>query len=161
MAKDHKEKGRGSHSLAVLPLKWNIELLPWCRIFYTITACPVSAFSNSLVVYHYWQRLVERSIFTGPPYRGLYLPAGDELLPCTEMSSPLPQSRRVQKITSVLRQPGVNIHNTGTSSQIRSSTNSVSKLLWFPTRSTVGNSYSPTAGIASPNNRPIVGSTLT
>ena len=64
MAKDHKEKGRGSHSLAVLPL--NIELLPLCRKFFTITACPVSAFSNSLVVYHYWQRLVERSIFSLP-----------------------------------------------------------------------------------------------
>ena len=45
-------------------------------------------------------------------------------------------------------------------SEVRS-TNSATKLLRFSTRSTVGKSYSPTAGIASPNNRPIVGSTLT
>ena len=74
MAKDHKEKGRGSHSLAVLHLKWNIELLPWCREFYTITACLVSVFlkvvgSISLLaeigreVYIY-RSSVQRSIFT-------------------------------------------------------------------------------------------------
>ena len=116
IAKDHKEKGRGSHSLAVLPLSGILSCHHGVGNFTGLLLVLFQYFSNSLVVYHYWQRLVERSIFTGPPYRGLYLPAGDELLPRTEMSSPLPQSHRVQKITSVLRQAGVNIHKTGTAS---------------------------------------------
>ena len=161
IAKDHKEKGRGSHSLAFCLLSGILCCYNGAGNFTRLLLVLFQYFSKSLVLYHYWQRLVERSIFTGPPYRGLYLPAGDELLPRTEMSSPLTQSRRVQKITSVLRQAGVNINNTGTASQIWSSTNSVSKLLRFSTRSTVGNSYSPTISIASPNNCPIVGSTLT
>ena len=74
MAKDHKEKGRGSHSLAVLPLKWNIELLPWCRKFYTITACPVSVFLKFVGIIsllteigrevYIYRSSVQRSIFT-------------------------------------------------------------------------------------------------
>ena len=65
MAKDHKEKGRGSHSLAVLPLKWNIELLPLCRKF--LHDYCLSCFSISQIRWYYitidrdWQR-------------GLYLP---------------------------------------------------------------------------------------
>ena len=74
MAKDHKKKGRGSHSLAVLPLKWNIELLPWCRKFYTITACPVSVFLKCVGIIsllaeigrevYIYRSSVQRSIFT-------------------------------------------------------------------------------------------------